>query len=71
MYGTMDIHRTMPFGTPSDVKREVIERMRTVGYDGGLIIYSRSELADTPAENILALVEAIKRYGRYARKSIR
>ncbi|MBO3803351.1 MAG: hypothetical protein JTT11_05680, partial [Candidatus Brockarchaeota archaeon] len=63
---TMDIHGTMPFGTPSDVRREVAERMRTVGYDGGLIIHSRSELADTPAENVLALVEAVKRYGRYA-----
>jgi uroporphyrinogen decarboxylase len=65
LYGTIDIHRTMPFGTPSDVTREVVDRMRTVGYDGGLIIYSRSELADTPIENIHALIEAVKRYGYY------
>lgn len=70
MYGTMDIHRTMPFGTPSDVEREVLERMRTVGCGGGLIIYSRSELADTPAENILALVEAVKRHGKYACRAL-
>jgi hypothetical protein len=60
----------MPFGTPSDVEREVLERMRTVGCGGGLIIYSRSELADTPAENILALVEAVKRYGKYACRAL-
>lgn len=69
LYGTIDIHRTMPFGTPSDVRREVVERMRTVGYDGGLIIYSRSELADTPVDNIYALIESVKRYGKYPVKS--
>jgi uroporphyrinogen decarboxylase len=65
LYGTIDIHRTMPFGKPSDVRREVMERMRSVGYDGGLIIYSRSELADTPVDNIYALIDAVRRYGRY------
>jgi len=65
LYGTIDIHRTMPFGTPSDVRREVMERMRGVGYDGGLIIYSRSELVDTPVDNVYALIESVKRYGIY------
>jgi len=65
-YGTIDIQKTLPFGTPEDVKNEVITRVQTVGYNGGLILATtHSVLPDTPVENFLAFVKAAKKYGVY------
>jgi uroporphyrinogen decarboxylase len=59
-WGTLDIQRTLPFGTPDDVKTEVLARMRTVGESGGLILGPTHNVQlDTPMENLLALVQAI------------
>jgi uroporphyrinogen decarboxylase len=66
LFGTIDIQKTLPFGTPQDVVDEVKLRMETCGQGGGLILApSHSVTPETPVENVLALVEAIKKYGRY------
>lgn len=65
-WGTISIQNTMPFGTPEDVKREVKERIETVGKGGGLIIGPTHVLGpEVPLENISAFVEAVKEYGGY------
>lgn len=60
-WGSIDIQHTMPFGTPEDVKNEVLERLKTIGKDGGLIIGPTHNLQlDTPLENFWALVRTIQ-----------
>ncbi len=65
-WGSIDEQRTLPFGTPADVRAEVRERMRTLGRRGGLILGPTHHVQlDTPVENVLALVDAV-RDSRYA-----
>lgn len=69
LFGTIDIQKTLPFGTPKNVADEVKLRMKTCGQGGGLILApSHSVTPETPLENVLALVEAVRKYGRYAMK---
>ncbi len=60
-WGSIDEQKTLPFGGPADVKAEVIERLRTLGRNGGLIIGPTHHVQlDTPVENVLALVDAVR-----------
>lgn len=59
-WGTIDEQGTLPFGTPADVRAEVLARLGTVGHDGGLIIGPTHHVQlDTPLENFWAMVETI------------
>lgn len=65
-WGSIGTQSTLPFGTPDDVRREVKRRMETVGIGGGLLLAPTHMIEpDVSWENILALVEAIREYGRY------
>lgn len=65
-HGGISIQRTMPFGTPEDVRREVKNRMETLGKGGGYILCTAHNIqADTPLENLDALLDAYRRYGAY------
>jgi len=65
-HGSMSIQQTLPFGTPDDVRREVQERAETLGPGGGFIFCTAHNIqADTPTENIVALFEAYRTFGRY------
>ena len=60
-WGSIDEQKTLPFDTPDDVRREVRERLQTIGKDGGLIIGPTHHVQlDTPLENFWAMVETIK-----------
>ncbi len=60
LWGTIDEQYTLPFGTPEDVRNEVIERLRTVGKGGGLILSPTHHVQlDTPLENFWAMIDAI------------
>lgn len=60
-WGSMDIQQTLPFGTPTAVKEEVINRIKTIGRGGGLIIGPTHNLQlDTPLENFWAMVDTIR-----------
>jgi uroporphyrinogen decarboxylase len=60
-WGSMDIQQTIPFGTPDDVKDEVLLRLRTIGRNGGLLIGPTHNLQlDTPLENFWAMINTIK-----------
>jgi len=66
LHGTISVQETMQFGSREDVKREVIKRIETCGYEGGLIMAPAHGLQpSTPFENIIALYETAKKYGRY------
>lgn len=65
-HGSISIQRTVPFGTPEDIRNEVKERFETLGAGGGFIFCTAHNLqADTPVENVLALFEAYREFGRY------
>jgi uroporphyrinogen-III decarboxylase len=59
-WGSIDEQHTLPFGAPEQVRAQVLERLETVGYDGGLIISPTHHVQlDTPLENFWAMVHAI------------
>jgi uroporphyrinogen-III decarboxylase len=59
-WGSIDEQRTLPFGTPADVRNEVLERLRTIGRGGGLLIGPTHHVQlDTPMENFRSMVETI------------
>jgi len=61
-HGGVDNQQTLPFGTPQDVRAEVIRLKRTLGKDRtGIIIAPCHNIQPvTPIENILALYEAVR-----------
>jgi uroporphyrinogen decarboxylase len=60
-WGSIDIQQTLPFGTPEQVKAEVITRLKTIGRDGGLLIGPTHNLQlDTPLENFWSMLETIR-----------
>jgi len=68
-WGTVDEQKTLPFGTPEDVRREVRLRLETVGSGGGFIVGPTHHVQlDTPLENFWALHEAITGEGSMRRK---
>jgi len=64
--GGVDTQRTLPFGTPEEVRAEVRERIRTFGVAGGFVFNTIHNVqARVPRENLLALYEAVRDFGRY------
>jgi hypothetical protein len=64
--GGVDTQKTLPFGTPADVRREVRERLRIFGPGGGFVFNTIHNVqAQTPPANLVALYEAVRDYGRY------
>ncbi len=60
-WGSLDEQHTLPFGSPQDVRREVLKRLETIGRGGGLIIGPTHHVQlDTPLENFWAMVETIR-----------
>ena len=58
-HGTISIQKTLPFGTPDDVRHEVADRIALGRDRGGLIVAPAHNIqADTSLENILALYQA-------------
>ena len=59
-WGSIDEQYTLPFGTPAEVEREVITRLRTLGKNGGLIIGPTHHVQlDTSLGNFWAMVNTI------------
>lgn len=59
--GGVDTQRTLPFGTPEEVRAEVRERIRIFGEGGGYVFNTTHNVqAGVPKENLLALYEAYR-----------
>jgi uroporphyrinogen-III decarboxylase len=59
-WGCIDEQHTLPFGTPADVQGEILERLNTIGKNGGLILAPTHHVQlDTPLENFWAMQKAI------------
>lgn len=64
-WGSIDEQSTLPFGSPEDVRQEVLKRLETVGSGGGLILGPTHHVQlDTPLENFWAMVNTIAGEGR-------
>jgi uroporphyrinogen decarboxylase len=62
LWGTIDEQYTLPFTDPVTVRKEVADRIRTVGSNGGLILSPTHNIQlDTPTENFFAMVDAIRK----------
>ena len=58
--GGVDTQKTLPFGTPEEVYREVRERIEIFSNGGGYVFNSiHNILGNVPTENILAMFRAI------------
>jgi uroporphyrinogen decarboxylase len=65
-WGSIDEQHTLPFGSPEEVREEVLKRLKTIGSGGGLIIGPTHHVQlDTPMENFWAMINTITqtRYG--------
>ncbi len=59
--GGVDTQKTLPFGTPDQVRREVQERIAIFGRGGGFVFNTVHNVqARTPVENLLALYDAVR-----------
>jgi uroporphyrinogen decarboxylase len=64
--GGIDTHRILPHGTPGEVEREVRRVLEILGPGGGYLVSAvHTIMNDVPPENILAMVDAVKKYGQY------
>mgnify|MGYP000854168431 CR=1 FL=1 len=65
-WGAIDTQQALPFGTPSDVKEDVKRKIETLGSGGGYVLAScHTVRSEVPAENIAAMYEAGKEFGKY------
>lgn len=59
--GGVDTQKTLPFGTPDEVYREVRERISIFGEGGGFVFNSTHNVqSNVPTDNLLALFRAVR-----------
>ena len=59
-WGSIDEQYTLPFGSPESVQAEVVQRLKTIGKDGGLILGPTHHVQlDTPMNNFWAMINTI------------
>jgi uroporphyrinogen-III decarboxylase len=64
--GGVDTQRTLPFGSPQEVRQEVRERIRTFAPGGGFVFNAVHNIqALVPVENVLALYQTARQHGSY------
>ena len=60
-YGGISTQRTLPYGSPEDVRKETQRMMEVVGEGGGYILSPAHDIRkDVSLENMLALLEAVQ-----------
>ena len=61
--GGVDTQKTLPFGTPDEVRAEVKERMEIFGKSGGFVFNTVHNVQSrVPVKNLTALYEAVRDY---------
>jgi uroporphyrinogen-III decarboxylase len=66
--GGVDTQKVLPFGTPAEVRKQVLERCEIFSRNGGFVFNSIHNIqARTPVDNIVAMIEAVHEFsGRKA-----
>ncbi|MBI3682420.1 MAG: methyltransferase [Acidobacteria bacterium] len=61
--GGVDTQQVLSFGTPEQVRRQVLERCEIFSRDGGFIFNAVHNIqAQTPVENIVAMINALREF---------
>ncbi|MDF2613686.1 MAG: uroporphyrinogen-III decarboxylase [Clostridia bacterium] len=61
----VNTQRTLPFGTPEEVRKEVLEICEIFSKDGGFVFNTiHNIVAKTPVENVVAMIEAVKDFNK-------
>jgi uroporphyrinogen-III decarboxylase len=61
--GGVDTQRVLPFGTPQQVREQVLSRCQVFSQNGGYVFNTVHNIqAQTPVENIVAMVEAVREF---------
>jgi uroporphyrinogen decarboxylase len=64
--GGIDTHRILPYGSTEEVRQEVRRVIDILGPGGGCMIGAvHTVMNDVPPENVLAMVDAVEKFGRY------
>jgi uroporphyrinogen decarboxylase len=64
--GAVDTHHVLPDGTPEEVRQEVRRVIEALGPGGGYMVASvHSVMNHVPAQNVVAMAQAVKEYGQY------
>ena len=65
-WGGIDTQHVLPSGSIEDVEEEVRIRIRDLAPGGGFVLAAVHNIQpDVPSENIVAMAEACRKYGRY------
>ncbi|MFQ6067667.1 MAG: uroporphyrinogen decarboxylase family protein, partial [bacterium] len=66
-WGGCDTQRVLPFGTPDEVRQEVKKRIDHLAEGGGFVFNSVHNIqADVPPENVVAMFDMARDYGKYS-----
>lgn len=61
-----DLLQELPYGTPDQVRRQVRERLKIFDPGGGYVFNTVHNVQPgAPIENVLAMYETVREYGRY------
>ncbi len=59
----LDTQHVLPFGTPEEVRAQVLERCEIFSQNGGFVFNAIHNVqAQTPTENIVAMIEAVREF---------
>ncbi len=61
--GGVDTQKTLPFGSPEEVRNEVTERCRIFGKGGGFVFATIHNIqSNVPIENLIAMFQAVQEF---------
>lgn len=62
-FGAINSQKTLPFGSPEDVRAEVRERIKVLGKGGGYICGpDHTIMPEVPIENVIAMLDEAKKF---------
>ncbi|RME99961.1 MAG: hypothetical protein D6768_13900, partial [Chloroflexi bacterium] len=65
-HGAIDVQQMLPFSTPEEVRYDVAKRIHDLAPGGGYILSPCHDIgADVPPENIVAMFDAAREFGKY------
>ena len=64
--GGVDTQKVLPFGSPAEVREQVLERCGILAENGGFVFNAIHNVqARTPVENIVAMIDAVKEFNGF------
>ncbi|HOC01908.1 MAG TPA: uroporphyrinogen decarboxylase family protein [bacterium] len=66
LIGNVDCAKTLIYGTKQDIENEVKDCIKKAANGGGFILTSSNSIHyNIPAKNLVYMVEAARKYGKY------